>query len=180
MGELIDVVGEGLGHTYRGRFENSPKESARAGDARGVVSESDRELLLDRLLVSITWGANLRGLEDWTLDANEDSIDCGKTRAMLDVTPTGSRDVSPTLSETGPPVLEDLDEVSTGCGNDRRCLDGLVGLLGAWEAVELLPRLLRCDSSTGCGRGLRDDGGECGAISYDSAEIQVSLWRSRC
>ena len=99
----------------------------------------------------------------------EDSIGCGNARAEVDVTPTGSRDVSPMLFHLAAPFLEALYELSTGCGSGRRGLLGLAGLVGlskashSWDALEL--RLLRCVSSIGCGRGLRGDGGDCGSMT---------------
>ena len=141
---------------------------------------------LDRLLVSITSGANFRrglelcGDEDGTLVWGDDSIGCGGTRALLleEVTPMRSRDVS-LISSLDAPFRDDLDELSTGCGSARRGLIGLVGLLGGFperpssEATDL--RLLLWVSSIGCGRGLRGEGGGCEAMAGLSAGLDIKV-----
>lgn len=107
--------------------------------------------LLERLVVSMICGVNLRalGAREW------DSIGCGKD-SVFDVIPMGSRDVS-----LLPCFFDDLDDVSTGCGSARR---GLGLLVSADRSFVEKMRLLLFVSSTGCGRGLRGGGGESGAI----------------
>ena len=133
MGRLSEAVGTVLGPVCRGRGEDSLGESTETGDARGVESESECVFLLDRLLVSIICGANFRGREVWALEVAKVSIGCGNARAAVDVTSTGSRDVSLILFTLADPFLEALDQLSTGCGSGRRGFVGVVGLLGAPE-----------------------------------------------
>ena len=152
---------------------------------RSLLSESDLVFLLDRLLVSITCGANFRRgfelCEDTVLEEPVGSIGCGTPCALLEATPMGSRDVS-LISSLDAPFRDDLYELSTGCGSARRGLTGIVGLLGDFperpsseETMEL--RLLLWVSSIGCGRGLRGDGGggEAMAGACGGLELEVNL-----